>query len=119
MRNVTGLGLDLCAISRMQELLDSGRSLRRMLSEDEETYVRSKGAGAAQTLAGLFAAKEAILKALGTGLSVPMTDIRIVHTELGQPRALLTGKAEFGGEVQLSITHEGDMAAAVALLYIE
>ncbi|MBQ7849024.1 MAG: holo-ACP synthase [Clostridia bacterium] len=118
MRNVTGVGLDLCAIPRMQELLDSGRSLRRMFSEEEERYIRSKGAGAAQTMAGIFAAKEAILTALGTGLSVPMTDVCIRHTELGQPQAILTGKAGFGGEIQLSITHEGDMAAAVALLYI-
>lgn len=119
MRDVIGLGLDLCAIPRMQELLDSGRSLRRLLTEEEEDYVHRKGVGAAQTLAGIFAAKEAVLKALGTGLSVPMTDICIVHTELGQPRAILAGKAAFGGVVQLSITHEGDMAAAVALLYKE
>lgn len=119
MLEIKGLGLDLCAVPRMQELLDSERSLRRMFSEEEERYIRSKGAGAAQTMAGLFAAKEAILKALGTGLSVPMTDIRIVHTALGQPQAILTGRADFGGSVQLSITHEGDMAAAVALLYTD
>ena len=116
MRNVTGIGLDLCAIPRMQELLDSGRSLHRIFTAAEEAYIRSRGAAAAQTMAGLFAAKEAVLKALGTGLTVPMTDVVIAHTPLGQPQATLNGKAaQLGGSILLSITHEGDMAAATAL----
>ena len=116
MCDIRGMGLDLCAISRMQELLDSGRSLRRMFTPEEEDYIRSRGASAAQTMAGLFAAKEAVLKALGTGLTIPMTDIVISHTELGQPVATLTGKAaEFGGTLLISITHEAGMAAAFAV----
>ena len=111
-----GIGLDLCEISRMQALLDEGHSLRRMFTEAEQTYIRSKGAAAAQTMAGLFAAKEAILKALGTGMTIPMTDIIITHTELGQPVVTLHGKAaEMGGTVMISITHEGGMAAGMAV----
>ena len=116
MCEIRGLGLDLCAIPRMQELLDSGRPLRRMFAESEEAYIRAKGAAAAQTMAGLFAAKEAVLKALGTGLTLPMTDVLITHTDLGQPQVMLLGRAaQLGGSVLLSITHEGDMAAATAL----
>lgn len=116
MSDVRGIGLDLCAIPRMQELLDSGRPLRRMFSEAEEAYIRAKGVSAAQTMAGLFAAKEAVLKALGAGLSIPMTDVVITHTALGQPMAALQGKAaQLGGTILLSISHEGDMAAATAL----
>ena len=113
---VAGIGVDLCEIARMQEWLDAGRSMRRLFTEEEQAYIASKKMTAAQTMAGLFAAKEAILKALGTGLSVAMTDIHITHTELGQPIATLTGQAaEFGGRVHLSITHEGGMAAAFAV----
>lgn len=116
MSDVKGLGIDLCAIPRMQELLDSGRSLRRMFTEDEETYIRSKGMSAAQTAAGLFAAKEAVLKAFGTGLSIPLTDVQLSHTEFGQPVVTLVGKAaRKGGRIEISITHEGETAAAVAL----
>lgn len=111
-----GIGIDLCEISRMQTLLDEGRSLHRMFTETEEAYIRGKGASAAQTMAGMFAAKEAILKALGTGMTVPMTDVVISHTELGQPLVTLTGQAaDFGGTVMVSITHEAGMAAAMAV----
>lgn len=116
MCDIRGLGIDLCQIPRMAELLASGRPLRRMFTEAEEAYIRAKGAAAAQTMAGLFAAKEAVLKALGTGLSIAMTDVVITHTALGQPQATLTGKAaDMGGSVLISITHEGDMAAATAV----
>ena len=111
-----GIGIDLCEITRMQTLLDEGRSLRRMFTAEEEGYIRSKGASAAQTMAGMFAAKEAVLKALGTGMTIPMTDIVISHTELGQPIVTLAGKAaEFGGTMLVSITHEAGMAAAFAV----
>nr|MBR4279661.1 holo-ACP synthase [Clostridia bacterium] len=113
---VRGIGIDLCGIARMQLLLDEGRSLRRMFTEDEQAYIAAKGAAAAPTTAGLYAAKEAVLKALGTGLTIPMTDIVIHHTALGQPVVTLLGKAaEMGGKVHLSITHEGDAAAAFAV----
>lgn len=111
-----GVGIDLCEIARMQALLDEGRSLRRMFTGAEQTYIAGKGAAAAQTMAGLFAAKEAVLKALGAGLTIPMTDIEITHTDLGQPIAVLNGKAAaLGGQIHLSITHEGGMAAAFAV----
>ena len=116
MSEIRGIGLDLCQISRMKELLDSGHSLRRLFTASEQAYIRARGETAAQTMAGIFAAKEAILKALGTGMSIPMTDICISHTPLGQPVATLTGKAEeMGGTMLISITHEGDMAAANAI----
>ena len=111
-----GIGLDLCEVARMQTLLDEGRSLRRMFTEEEQAYIAGKGASAAQTMAGMFAAKEAVLKALGTGMTIPMTDIVISHTELGQPIVTLAGKAaEFGGTMLVSITHEAGMAAAFAV----
>ena len=111
-----GIGIDLCEIARMQTLLDEGRSLRRMFTEEEQAYIAGKGASAAQTMAGMFAAKDAALKAQGTGMSIPMTDIVISHTALGQPVATLTGKAaDCGGTVMISITHEAGMAAAFAV----
>ena len=113
---IKGVGIDLCEIARMQAMLDEGRSLRRLFTAEEQAYIASKGATAAQTMAGLYAAKEAVLKALGTGLAVALTDIVISHVGRGQPVATLTGEAaKFGGQVKISITHEGNMAAAFAV----
>ena len=116
MCKIRGIGIDLCEIARMQQLLDEGHSLRRMFTEEEQAYIRGKGASAAQTAAGMFAAKEAILKAFVTGLTIPLTDVVITHTPLGQPLAALQGKAaELSGQVTISITHEGGMAAGMAV----
>ncbi len=116
MCNVRGIGIDLCEIGRMARLLDEGHSLRRMFTAAEQAYIRGKGVSAAQSMAGLFAAKEAALKAFGTGLSIPLTDIEISHTDRGQPYAVLHGQAAaLGGQLRLSITHEAGMAAGMAV----
>ena len=103
-----GIGLDLCEIARMEKRLEDDRFLQRYFTDTEIGYIRSKGRGAAQTMAGIFAAKEALSKALGTGIVFA----------LGKPVYELTGKAcEAGGgdKFWLSITHEGGMAAAVCI----
>ena len=118
MSNVKGMGIDLCDISRMEARLEDDRFLDRFCTDAEKAYIRSKGRAAAQSLAGIWAAKEAFLKAVGTGLSLPLQEVGVTHTALGQPVYALTGQAADivgEGSVMLSITHEGGMAAAVCL----
>ncbi|MDO4483535.1 MAG: 4'-phosphopantetheinyl transferase superfamily protein [Clostridia bacterium] len=77
-----------------------------------------KGKSSAQSMAAMFAAKEAFLKAVGTGITIPLTDVEISHTPSGQPVYCLHGKAAelvCGGQVLLSITHEKGMAAAMCV----
>ena len=117
---IKGIGLDLCGIRRMEELVADGRFLNRYFTPDEKAYILSKNQAAAQSAAGIFAAKEAFLKALGTGLAgAPLTEIEVGHTPQGQPVLKLHGKAlnALGpGRAWVSITHEGDMAAATVIL---
>lgn len=117
MCKVLGLGLDLCEIARMEPLLTNERFLARCFTVQEMTYIRSKGAVAAQTMAGIWAAKEAVLKAAGVGICVAMKEIEILYDELSAPRCCLHGESEklLPGSYTLSITHEGGMAAAVCL----
>lgn len=118
MSSIQGVGIDLCDIGRMEKMTEHETFLARYFTEGERAYLRAKGATAAQSLAGLFAAKEAVCKALGTGIVFPLKDIEITHTAAGQPAAVLRGEAlsrALGGEMLLSITHEGGMAAAVAI----
>lgn len=117
MCKVKGLGIDLCAVSRMEPLVAQGRFVDRYFTPEEAAYIAGKGRGAAQTMAGMFAAKEAALKAMGCGIVVPLREVEIVHDAAGQPGCVLHGEAARRGEGcwQVSITHEGDMAAAVCL----
>ena len=115
MCNVRGLGLDLCQVDRMRKHLE-GRFMEKHLTEREAAYVRSRGAQAAESLAGIWAAKEAALKALGTGIAFSLQDVEVLHSPTGQPTIQLHGRAAaLGGSFLVSITHDGGMAAAVAV----
>lgn len=115
MYEVRGVGVDLCEISRMENIHNKELLLRRCCTEQERNYIASKGGTQAQTMAGIWAAKEAVLKALGTGLALPMADVEIIHDDRGAPSVALHGKAaEAAGpcRIQLSISHDGGLAAA-------
>ena len=116
MSEIRGIGLDLCDIDRMRDHLED-RFLDRYFTAQEADYIRSRGAQAAESMAGLWAAKEAVLKAMGTGIAFPLREIEIVHTGSGQPTARLHGRAAeaAGGSFLLSVTHEKGMAAATAI----
>ena len=114
-----GLGMDLCEIARMEKQLRDDRFLARFFTPSEIEYVRSRGAGAAATLAGLFAAREALGKALGGGIDFELKEAEVCHTESGAPYFRLSGRLKERvdkGRLFLSISHDGGMAAAVCLL---
>ena len=113
-----GIGLDLCEIARMEKLLQDERFLKRFFTESEIDYVRQRGCGAAQSLAGLFAAKEAFGKAIGTGISFDLRELEICHDPNGRPEYTLRGALaeRYRGErFLLSISHDGGIAGAVCL----
>ena len=115
MCKVLGVGVDLCAISRMQEQLTHEHFMARCFTAQEQAYIAARSRRAADSAAGLWAAKEAALKALGVGIVLPLTDVEIVHTDKGQPQYALHGKAldmVQDGSMALSISHEGNMAIA-------
>ena len=117
MSDVRGIGLDLCEISRTHEMLDRPAFIKRCLTEQEQEYLQSRGKMASESLAAMWAAKEACLKAFGTGIVVPLTDVEILHDN-GRPCYCLHGKAEEmlgDGKLFLSITHEAGIAAAVCI----
>ena len=118
---IAGVGIDLCEISRMEKLLSDGRFLARFFSVAEQEYSHGKGKSAAQTMAGIFAAKEAFTKSLGVGIAADIRDISVLHDANGAPYYSLSGDYARTAEERgistffLSITHEGDMAAAVCV----
>lgn len=110
-------GIDLVRISRIALALKRGNFLDGAFTENEREYYYAKGEKI-QTLAGMFAAKEAVVKALGTGFTeIRPLDIEICHNALGAPNARLSQRARQKtgvAEMEVSITHEGDFAFAVA-----
>lgn len=120
-----GLGIDLCDISRIEAAMaKNDRFVERWYTQEEQAYISARGKTGAQSAAAMLAAKEAFLKAVGTGFGrgITLTDIAVHHDELGAPQYVLTGGAtqkmgEMGAQhAWLSISHEGGMAAAVCVI---
>ena len=114
-----GIGIDICEIARMEKILKDDRFLNRFFTPDEIAYIRGKGVSAAQTAAGHFAAREALAKALGTGIDFDLKEAEIRHDPSGCPYFSLSGcvAARVGKDrVLLSITHDGGVAAAVCII---
>jgi len=111
------IGIDVVAIARFEKFLEKKTALAKFLSEEEILLVT-----APQTAAGFFAAKEAISKALGSGIgaSCSFHDIRLYKDTQGAPYFTLSQKLINQYEItqtSLSISHDGGFAIAVAVLY--
>lgn len=124
MSQILGIGIDLVDLDRMARLLDRhGEAAVARICRPGEARPLT-GAPRVAHLAGLFAAKEAAMKALGTGwaLGVTFRQIEIVRGTGGVPRLELHGAAAeraaaLGvGSIHLSITHDARTAAAVVVL---
>ena len=122
---IFGIGTDIVRISRIQQGLDryGERFARRILAGEELTdFQRTRHP--ARFLARRFAAKEAVVKAYGTGFTRGMTfqDIVVSHDAAGKPLLLLSGRAlelqyEMGiGEKFISISDELEYAVAFVTL---
>lgn len=111
------LGCDIIEINRIAKSIDKfGENfLRHILSESEIDLYNKKGKKA-EFVSGRFAAKEAVSKALGTGIGrgYSFTDIEILSDELGKPCVYLHGKR--AEHIEVSISHSRDNAIAVCLM---
>ena len=122
---IYGIGTDIVAIERFQRFLDSGNSaiIERLFTPTERSGCGSRK-DTASCLAARFAAKEAFLKALGTGLRDGMSwqDVEVSNTALGKPELVLSGTAaeKFQGNglirAHLSLSHDGGSAIAMVVL---
>lgn len=112
-----GIGIDLLEIERMERALERHPRLAdRLFTDAEQSYAAAK-ARPARHLAARFAAKEAVVKALGLTGGFGLHEIEVLAGE--PPTVRLTGKAEeaaAGRRVEISLTHSRDNAAAVALV---
>jgi holo-[acyl-carrier protein] synthase len=112
-----GVGIDLIEIDRIERALERHpRLAERIFTEGERAYAGAK-ARPGRHLAARFAAKEAVVKALGLDGGFSLRDIEVVAGE--PPSVRLFGRpAEraAGAEIEISLTHSRDNAAAVAIV---
>lgn len=119
-----GIGIDLVEIQRIAEVLDrrGAAFAQRLFTENERAYCDGHPSPS-RHYAARFAAKEAISKALGTGIGgqANWLDIEITHDERGAPKVILTGAAEQFAkqnqitEIKISISHTDAHAIANAI----
>ncbi|MGH9288910.1 MAG: holo-ACP synthase [Acidimicrobiales bacterium] len=94
MSAVLGAGVDLCEVDRMRRVLARTPGFAaRVFTDDEQAYCRARR-DPAERFAARFAAKEAVLKAMGVGLGAcAFRDIEVVRAESGAPSLALHGAA--------------------------
>ena len=120
---IVGVGIDLVEIDRIADSLSRhGPSFAARILHSGEDATRLEKPDGTTHLAGLFAAKEAVMKALGTGMAgAAFRDIAVRHHGTGQPYVELHGAAKETARKRgitgwhVSITHNKTTAAAVAI----
>lgn len=116
---VKGIGTDIIEISRIMKTLDKQSFLDRIFTKAEQKLYHGVNP---QTLAGNFAAKEAVAKALGTGFAgCSPVEIEVLRDNKGKPYVNLYGSAKeildlMGGQVYVSISHSKENAVAFAVI---
>jgi NAD(P)H-hydrate epimerase len=119
---IKGNGIDIIEVERIKNVLDGKRKfIDRIFTAREKAYINSRKQNP-QTVAGMFAAKEAVSKALGSGIrGFSFKDIEIIRDSLGKPMVVLNGNAkEIAqrlkiGNIYLSISHTDKYAVASAV----
>ncbi len=125
---IFGIGIDVVEVARIASAIERHGEpfLARLFTPAERAYCESRK-NPAPHFAARFAAKEAVVKALGTGIGAHAgwLDLEIVRNEAGAPRLALAGAAaDFAGrngicEIQISLTHTKEYAAANAVAVAE
>ncbi|MDR0587017.1 MAG: holo-ACP synthase [Treponema sp.] len=120
---IVGFGIDAVFIPRFEKWTGNQKLLERFFHPDEIRACRERGEGMLDSLAARFAAKEAFGKALGTGFSGFCLKDIVVKNRVGRAPVLelyenaLNAIREKGvAKIQLSLTHERDMAFAAVIL---
>lgn len=122
---ILGIGLDLVESGRFLDWSPFKKS--RIFTKKELDYAEASGTNGEKHLANCWAAREAFVKALGTGFGdddgMEFSDISVVHNEAGRPELVITGGAKAAlkartqaEKIHLSITDQGDYSAAMVVI---
>jgi holo-[acyl-carrier protein] synthase len=120
---VVGLGMDVCSVERVARILQGplGERFRERVYTPAEVMTCHGRSDAATAFAARFAAKEALVKALGAPAGLRWQDMEVVRADNGAPAFVLKGVAQRqvaaqGLRVLLALTHDAGVAAATVVL---
>ena len=121
---IVGIGIDLVECGRFLDWSAFKKS--RIFTKKELEYADNDNANSEKHLANFWAAREAFLKAIGTGFGddISFSDVSVVHNDAGQPELLIAGGAKAALKelvdgnvrVHLSITDQADYCAAMVVV---
>ena len=120
---IVGIGCDIIEIERIARAIKRESFIQRVFTAKEAAYCQSRGQQAAASFAARFAAKEAVLKALGTGLREgSLQEIAVANDALGKPLVQLSEhfaalSRQLGVKnIQISLSHSRDFAVAYVIM---
>ncbi len=121
---IYGIGTDIIEVERIRGFIAKGEAFKNRVFTEQEIAYSDSFRDPAPFYAARFSAKEAFVKALGTGFTagIGFNQIEVYHVELGKPEIRLSGKAKEVAEAKgiikifVSISHVKDWANAVVIL---
>jgi len=120
---IVGIGNDIIEIERIEKAISKEGFKNKIYTQRELENIEKRG-NRTETYAGIFSAKEAISKAIGTGVrEFSLTDLEILNDDLGKPyvvvsekldKILKTKKEDY--QIEISISHSKEYATAMAII---
>lgn len=121
---IKGTGIDIIEVERIRSVLERDTGFRdKIFTPEEIRYCESKK-NKYQHYAARFSAKEALMKAIGTGwrFGIRFADIEVFHNDLGQPQIRVSGKANEMlsdlsiSKIHVSLSHLKELATAIVII---
>ena len=120
---IVGIGNDIIEIERIEKAILKEGFKNKVYTQRELENIRKRG-NRTETYAGIFSAKEAISKAIGTGVrEFSLTDLEILNDDLGKPYVVVSEKLDKilkakkeDYQIEISISHSKKYATAIAII---
>jgi len=120
---IVGIGNDIIEIERIEKAISKEGFKNKVYTQRELKNIKKRG-DRVETYAGIFSAKEAISKAIGTGVrKFSLTDLEILNDDLGKPYVVVSEKLDKiikskkeDYQIEISISHSKKYAIAMAII---
>ena len=121
---IVGIGNDIIEIERIEKAISKEGFKNKIYTQRELENIEKRG-NRTETYAGIFSAKEAISKAIGTGVrEFSLTDLEILNDDLGKPYVVVSEKLDKilknkkeDYQIEISISHSKKYATAIAIIF--